>query len=856
MKKLVTGILAHVDSGKTTLSEAMLYCAGMLRRLGRVDHGDAFLDTNEIERDRGITIFSKQAVLRTPNMQLTLLDTPGHVDFSAEMERTLQVLDYAILVISGLDGVQNHTETLWRLLKRYNVPTFIFVNKMDITTRSQEELMEELKNRLDGGCIDFGGEKPRAEFLDEAAMCDEAIMERFLETGEVENALFKAAIRARCIFPCYFGSALKVTGVKEFLAGLERYTADIEYPPEFGARVYKIGEGEQKERLTYMKITGGSLKVRSQLSAANGSWTEKVNSIRIYSGEKFTAVETAESGEVCVVVGLSQTYPGEGLGFEQDAMLPSLEPVLSYRVILPEECDVHTMLSNLRRLEEEEPLLHVIWNEQLAEIHVQLMGEVQLEVLERVIEARFGVRVTFGEGSIAYKETIAAPVEGVGHYEPLRHYAEVHLLLEPGKRGSGLRFFSKCSEDALDRNWQRLILTHLAEKTHIGVLTGSPITDMKITLLAGRAHKKHTEGGDFRQATYRAVRQGLKSAECVLLEPWYDFRLELPTECVGRAMTDIQRMGGSFSQPEGNGEITVISGSAPVSEMRTYHSEVTGYTRGRGRLFCTVKGYEECHNADEVIESIGYDSDSDTENPADSVFCAHGAGFNVKWDEVREHMHVDSGWKAPAEEAAESAVRARRAEEYVDSVAMDKELMAIFERTYGKIAPRSHGARISGRPPERPYRHIKARPLPEGPEYLLVDGYNIIFAWEELSEIAKSSLESARNRLIDILCNYRGFKQCEVILVFDAYKVKGSRGEVERINNINVVYTKEAETADMYIEKVTRQIGRKHRVKVATSDNLEQIIILGSGAVRMPASELWEEIQKTDEAIREFLSGQ
>lgn len=853
MNRLVIGILAHVDSGKTTLSEGMLYTAGELRRLGRVDHGDAFLDTNEIERDRGITIFSKQAVMRFKDTEFTLLDTPGHVDFSTEMERTLSVLDYAILVISGTDGVQNHTETLWRLLKRYNVPVFLFINKMDLNA-DHDAVMDELRHRFGDGCIDFGMDRTSDEFMDSLAMCDETIMNGFLENGSVKTADIRNAIAKRNVFPCFFGSALKTEGVKEFLEGLELYTKRAIYDDNFGAQVFKISEDEQGARLTHMKITGGALKVKTQLTGnKKNEWSEKVNQIRIYSGAKYQTVDEALPGMVCAVTGLTQTYPGEGIGCAPDAKGAVLESVLTYRMELPEDIDVHTALTELRHLEDEDPQLHIIWSEQLQEIHVQVMGEVQLEVLQRVIADRFGFDVEFTHGSIAYKETIAAPVEGVGHYEPLRHYAEVHLLMEPAENGSGMHFAVNCSEDALDRNWQRLILTHLKEKPHIGVLTGSPITDMKITLVAGRAHQKHTEGGDFRQATYRAVRQGLKMAQSVLLEPYYEFHLEVPTENVGRAMTDIQQMGGTFSSPETYGDMTIISGNAPVSTMRDYSKEVIGYTSGKGRLNCILSGYEPCHNADEVIAEIGYDSDTDLENPADSVFCSHGAGFVVKWNEVYNHMHLEGIRFDEDNEDDEETVR-QRAENYLDMVADDNELMQIFERTYGPVTRKvsSYTVRKTASPQKK---YGKAKPLPQGPEYLLVDGYNIIFAWDELKEIARNSLEAARDRLIDILCNYQGFKQCELILVFDAYKVKGNTGSVEKIHNINVVYTKEAETADMYIEKTTHELGKKHRVRVATSDSLEQIIILAGGATRISANEFLSEVKSAEKAIMEIISG-
>lgn len=841
-----------MDSGKTTLSEGLLYTAGEIRKIGRVDHGDAFLDTHEIERDRGITIFSKQAIMRYADTEITLLDTPGHVDFSTETERTLGVLDYAILVISGTDGVQNHTETLWRLLERYRVPVFIFVNKMDLNA-DYDAVMDELKYRFGDGCIDFGQGTDSGEFREAAAMCDETIMDSYLADGSVKIQDIRNAIVTRRIFPCMFGSALKMEGVKQFLDILMLYTRKVIYDDNFGAKVFKIFEDEQGARLTFMKITGGTLKVKTQLQGnKKNEWTEKINQIRVYSGAKYSVTEEAAAGTVCAVTGLTQTYPGEGLGSEPDAPNAVLESVLTYRMELPDGLDTHTALTQLRRLEEEDPQLHIVWNEQLQEIHAQVMGEVQLEVLTRIIAERFGFEVSFTHGSIAYKETIASPAEGVGHYEPLRHYAEVHLLMEPAPKGSGLRFETKCSEDALDRNWQRLILTHLKEKTHIGVLTGSPVTDMTITLIAGRAHQKHTEGGDFRQATYRAVRHGLKMARSVLLEPWYEFHLEVPSYSVGRAMTDIQQMGGTFNQPQTYGDMTVISGSAPVSEMRDYSKILTGYTGGRGRLNCILSGYEPCHNADEVIESIGYDFDTDLENPADSVFCSHGAGFAVKWDKVRDYMHLE-GINFDEEDEDEPETVRQRAEEYLDMVADDNELMQIFERTYGPIIRKSASQPVRKKA-AAPVKYKKVKMQPRGDEYLLVDGYNIIFAWDELRNIADKSLDSARDRLIDILCNYQGFKQCRVILVFDAYKVKGNTGSIEKIHNIDVVYTKEAETADMYIEKTTRDLGKKHRVRVATSDSLEQIIILAGGATRVSANELLQEINAAGKAIEEILS--
>ncbi len=859
MRRIVAGILAHVDSGKTTLSEALLFRSGELRKLGRVDHGDAFLDTYALEKERGITIFSKQARLRWSDMELTLLDTPGHVDFSAEMERTLQVLDMAILVISGTDGVQSHTKTLWRLLARYNVPVFIFANKMDLAGAEKNKLLAELKKQLDDGCTDFSVGYDEA-FYDSIAMCDEAVMEEILESGTAGEKTIRSAIGARRIFPCWFGSALRLEGVDEFLEGISTFVPQQSYGDAFGAKVYKISQDDQGGRLTHMKITGGELNVKALLSgiASDGEeWSEKVNQIRLYSGSKYQMTDKAPAGTVCAVTGLTKTRPGDGLGAEANSLQPELEPLFSYNVRLAPGTDMHTALINLRRLEEEDPALRIEWNEQLQEIHLQLMGEVQLEILQKLLLERYGLEASFDGGGIAYKETIESAVEGVGHYEPLRHYAEVHLLLEPGERGSGLRFCTDVSEDELDRNWQRLILTHLMEKTHIGVLTGSPITDMKITLIAGRAHIKHTEGGDFRQATYRAVRHGLKCAKNVLLEPWYNFRIELPSAMIGRAMTDIQQMQGSFEPPDADGDMSILSGSAPVAALRGYQEELTSYSRGEGRLYCTLKGYEPCMDADSVIAAIGYDSDADLANSADSVFCSHGAGVVVSWDKVREHMHIDTGWgKAQIEDAEPEINYKARAAEYGAMIAADKELMAIFERTYGPVKRDPRKTFKSAREPRSSASNYRAKPVPDGPEYLLVDGYNIIFAWDELKEIAQDSLDSARSQLINILCNYQGFRRCELILVFDAYKVKGNPGSVEKVNNINVVYTKEAETADMYIERVTNEIGKKHRVRVATSDGLEQLIIIGHGALRVSATEFKDEVSRAEQAIREFLAGQ
>ena len=849
------GLLAHVDAGKTTLSESMLYLSGRIRQQGRVDHGNAYLDTYELERERGITIFSKQAELVSGELQITLLDTPGHVDFSAEMERTLRVLDYAILVINGADGVQGHTETLWKLLKQYRIPVFLFVNKMDQNGTDAKKLLKELRAKLSGSCIRFGEAEDSEEFLENVAMAEEQVLESYLEHGTIDREEISRLIGERKLFPCYFGSALKNAGVEELLGGLERYTEEKTYPDVFGAKVYKIARDPQGNRLTYLKVTGGVLKVRDLIRYQDVE--EKVSQIRIYSGEKYDAVQEVRAGRVCAVTGLTKTYPGEGLGAEPPSEGPVLTPVLNYQLILPEGCDTHGMLLKLRQLEEEDPELHIVWNEELGEIHAQLMGEVQTEILQSMIRERFQTEVTFGPGNIVYKETIKCSVEGVGHFEPLRHYAEVHLLLEPGESGSGLVFAADCSEDVLDRNWQRLILTHLAEKEHRGVLTGSAITDMKITLVAGRAHLKHTEGGDFRQATYRAVRQGLKSTESVLLEPYYEFRMEIPAEFVGRALTDIQRMAGEFQTPDTEGDFAVITGSAPVSEMRDYQLEVTSYTKGRGRLFCTLKGYAPCHNAEEVIEQIGYDSEGDLDNPTGSVFCAHGAGFHVSWDQVPDHMHLEYVW-TPEAEKEKSAIEAKKGQGSVQSgrvsssfsrsVEEDKELEEIFLRTYGKIERKRPIAERRVESPEERQKRIRKDQMEE---YLLVDGYNVIFAWEDLKELAKVNIEGARNKLMDVLCNYQGFKKCNLILVFDAYKVQGQELGVQKYHNIYVVYTKEAETADQYIEKVVHEIGRKYHVTVATSDNVEQVVTLGQGGKLLSARELRTEVEEVQRQIRE-----
>ena len=853
-KQIVLGILAHVDSGKTTLSEAMLYRAGVTRRLGRVDHKDAFLDTDALEKARGITIFSKQALFTAGDTDITLLDTPGHVDFSTETERTLQVLDYAVLVVSGTDGVQSHTETLWRLLRRYHVPTFVFVNKMDLPGMERQELLAQLNRRLGEGFVDFGAEQ--ADRDEALALCDENLMDRMLDAGQLQDADLISAIARRHVFPCWFGAALKLEGVDALLDGLDRYTRPAPALEAFGAKVFKVSQDEQGARLTWLRVTGGELKVKAQLTGeADGEpWAEKANQLRLYSGAKYTLTEAIGPGQVCAVTGLTKARPGEGLGAERDSDLPVLEPVLSYQVLLPEGADVHAALGKLHRLEEEEPQLHVVWNETLGEIHVQLMGEIQLEVLRSLLAERFGLEVEFGPGGILYKETITEPMEGVGHYEPLRHYAEVHLKLEPLPRGSGMQFAADCREEVLDKNWQRLVLTHLEEKQHLGVLTGSPLTDVKITLIAGRAHLKHTEGGDFRQATYRAVRQGLMLAKSQLLEPWYAFRLEVPAENIGRAMSDIQRMEGTFDPPESGEETAVLTGFAPVSTMRSYPMEVVSYTRGRGHLSLTLDGYRPCHNAQEVIAAIGYEPEHDLDNPADSVFCAHGAGFVVPWDQVRSHMHVDSGWGKSTRPEQEAAVPQRRAMAYRATLEEDAELLKIFERTYGPIK----------RDPLAAFRPVQKRERPDfaaeqweiAPEYLLVDGYNIIFAWDELNALSKESLDAARHKLMDILCNYQGFQKCVLILVFDAYRVPGSPGSIEQYHNIHVVYTKEAETADMFIERVTHEIGRNRRVRVATSDGMEQIIILGHGALRVSARMFHEEVQNVEKQIRALVQGE
>lgn len=897
-KQITIGILAHVDAGKTTLSEALLYLSGNIRKAGRVDNGDAFLDTFALERERGITIFSKQAILKYKNLQLTLLDTPGHVDFSAEMERTLQVLDYAILVISGADGVQGHTRTLWRLLKKYQIPVFLFVNKMDQPETDQNALLEELKSKLDADCVDFT-KTDTDEFYENTAMCEEQTLEYYLEKGTVRQEDVSRLISERKLFPCLFGSALKMQGVEELLSGISKYAVQPSYPGQFGAKVFKIARDEQGSRLTYLKITGGSLKIKQMLSGRGRSgqatdmganqWEEKVNQIRIYSGEKYEVSDTVEAGMVCAVTGLTQTYPGEGLGCEASSGQPLLEPVLTYRIGLPEGVDAAQVLPKFSQLEEEEPELRIVWNETMQEIQAQLMGEVQMEILKSLIADRFGIDVTFDMGNIVYKETIRNKVEGVGHFEPLRHYAEVHLLLEPLEPGSGMQFAADCREEELDRNWQRLILTHLEEKEHAGVLTGAALTDIKITLAAGRAHPKHTEGGDFRQATYRAVRQGLMQAESVLLEPYYDFWLEVPEDMVGRAMTDIDRMYGtlSFAGEDGQGigrntdfaeavlanqeflqagneknRMRILCGQAPASEMRDYQKEVIAYTRGHGRISCTLGGYQPCHNADEIVQQTGYDPDRDTLHPSSSVFCAHGAGFVVNWDQVKDYMHVESHFMQeqrkeegpkPHKELPETGFSQK--EEWIGTDEIDR----ILEQTYNankrnKLASAKNGwkgkrhehAEVTASPVTRTY---KPKNLTE--EYLLVDAYNIIYAWEELKSLAAVSMDGAKGKLLDILSNYQGIRGCHLIVVFDAYRVEGHKTETYRYHNIQVVYTKEAETADQYIEKFAHENGRKYRVTVATSDGLEQIIIRGAGCSLLSARDLEQEIIRENVQIQE-----
>ena len=846
MKKTVIGILAHVDAGKTTLSEALLYTAGQLKKLGRVDNKSAFLDNYELERRRGITIFSKQAVLRTENTEITLLDTPGHIDFSSEAERTLQVQDYAVLVISARDGVQPHTETLWRLLLRYNVPVFIFVNKMDLEGSDKNRVLAELKKHLSENCADFTASDD--EICENAAFCNEKLMEKYIEEGSLSDVEIAKAIRERNIFPCWFGSALKLDGVAEFIEGLEKYTLQTEYRPEFGARVFKIARDPQGNRLTYMKITGGSLKARGIVSympkGSEEQIEEKVNMLRIYSGEKFESSDTVQAGGICAVLGLSATYPGQGIGFEKELLKPMLEPVLTYRVILPKDISSVEFLPKLKQIEEEDPQLLVSSNA-AGEIYVHLMGEIQAEVLKSLVEDRFGVSVDFDSGSVIYKETVAAPVEGVGHFEPLRHYAEVHLLIEPGEPESGITVNSLCREEVLGKNWQRLILTHILEKTHSGVLIGAPLADVKITLVAGRAHIKHTEGGDFRQATYRALRQGLMKAKNVLLEPYYAFRLEIPAEQLGRAINDIRIMDGKISSPESNGITAVINGRAPVSEMRSYAKDVMAYTKGKGKLSLFSDGYAPCHNAEKVIDAAKYNPESDIANTPDSVFCSHGAGINVKWYDVEKYMHVTSGMDVETGDKIPSMPNPKLLKRNLNID--DKELEAIMEREFGPIRRRQYSEAVLDTPKTA---HAAERKK----EYIIVDGYNLIFAWDGLAALAKDNFDAARHILTDILCNYRGYTKCELVLVFDGYKVKGNTGEKSDYNGIHLVFTKENETGDMYIEKLVEEVGKNYSVKVVTSDNLIQVSALRAGVLRVPAREFIKEIERVNDQIKEIIA--
>ncbi len=848
IKKIVVGILAHVDSGKTTLSEAFMYLSGKISKLGRVDHGSSFLDNNSIERERGITIFSKQAVFSYNDTFFTLLDTPGHIDFSAETERTLQVLDYAVLVISGTDGVQSHTHTLYRLLKKYNIPCFIFVNKLDIS-ESKSKIFRDIKEKLDDKAVDFTYTSTN-DFYENIALCSDELLEKYDSDGIIEKSDIIKHIQKRNIVPCMFGSALKLDGVDKFLEKLCEYTVMPQYSSDFGAIVYKISEDDQKNRLTFMKITGGTINVKDVL--ANG---EKIDQIRIYSGEKYTQATQATAGTICAVTGISSLKSGDGLGKEKNSDIPVLAPVLTYCVTSDDGTDLFNLLEKLKILEDEDPQLKISYNEITKDIQVRIMGEVQLQILHKIIAERFGINVKFGEGNIIYKETISKSAEGVGHFEPLRHYAEVHLLLKPGKRGSGVVISSECREDILNKNWQRLIITHLYEKTHIGLLTGSPLTDIEIILVSGKAHPKHTEGGDFRQATYRAVRHGLHYAEPVLLEPIYEFMLEIPTENVGRAMSDIQKMNGNFDSPYQVGDFSVLKGTAPVFEMNGYSKEVVSYTHGLGRLSYNLKGYEPCHNADEIIEKFAYKAETDTENPADSVFCSHGAGHIVKWCDVYDNMHLAS---ITQKKSAEPKAWLKECVTQKDVFALDKELMQIFERTYGAVKKRNTanvgGKRVSYDNENSSYKRGNGV-LYDGDEYVLVDGYNVIFAWDELSDIARNvSLESARHRLINIMCNYQGYKKCRLILVFDAYKVKGSTGNAEKIDGITVIYTKEAETADSYIEKASYKLAKNNRVRVVTSDGMEQMIILGNGALRVSSRMFLEEVRNAQEEIKELIT--
>ncbi len=857
MKNIVMGILAHVDSGKTTLSEALLYCSGTLKKLGRVDHRNSFLDTFSLERERGITIFSKQAVFTYKNTEFTLIDTPGHADFSAETERTLQVLDYALLVISASEGIQSHTMTLWKLLEKYSVPCFIFVNKIDLDNAQIDIVFNDIKDKLSENCIDFSDRKSNT-FYENIALCDDKFLDLYEKNNIVEINEISVGIQKRKIFPCMFGSALKLKGIEAFLDMFEQYTLQREYPQNFSGKVFKISEDKQGTRLTHIKVTGGKLQVRDVLQSDKNFNGEKVNQIRVYSGDKFTAKETADAGSICALTGISFAVPGDCLGEEKSDIQPLTEAVLTYNAVLPEGTDAHKMYSLMKNLEAEDPQLHVTWNERYQKIQVRIMGEIQLEILREIIKERFGIYITFGKGNIIYKETITDVVEGIGHFESLRHYAEVHLIIKPGKRNSGIVIRNNCSEDMLDRNWQRLILTHIKEKTHIGVLTGSPITDVEIILESGKAHLKHTEGGDFRQATYRAIRQGLRSSHSILLEPVYEFTLEIPNENVGKAISDIHQMSGRFSPPEIKEGNTVINGIAPVSEMNDYGMEVMRYTHGMGKLMCRIKGYEPCHNTEEVISMFAYNPDSDIENTGDSVFCSHGAGYNVKWNEVKNHMHLPSVLNK-----INTSDSSQLRKEYFSGLqksselfALDKELVRIFEQTYGPIKRKKTNQSINYDYSRKNTEKVSQKPVKRiaGDEYILVDGYNVIFAWDNLRIIAESNFDAARNSLINILCNYQGYKKCEMIVVFDAYKVKGNVQTVEKHNNISVVYTKEAETADMYIEKAVHKLAGKNRVRVVTSDGTEQLIILAGGALRISSSAFYEEVKQAENEIREIIS--
>lgn len=856
MKKLTIGIVAHVDCGKTTLSEALLYETGTIRNFGRVDHKNTFLDNFELERKRGITIFSKQARFNTNDFEITLLDTPGHVDFSAETERAISVLDVAVLMVSASSGVQSHTETLWSLLRKYNIPTIIFVNKMDLSNADEETLMRGIHKRLSQSAVQYS----HFSNHEELALCSEALMEKYISDSSIDKEDIKSAINSCTLFPCLFGSALKLIGTKELITFIDNYIQPPVYPDEFGARVFRITHSESGERLTHLKITGGSLNVKEFLEyydTKNNLISEKVEQIRIYNSDKFTSTNTASAGDICAITGITDMPLGSALGFENECFTPLLTPILNYKVIVPKSTDAHTMLTKMRILEAEDPTLKVTFNDGFQEIHVLLMGEIQLEIIRHQIKQRFDIDVEFGEGSIVYFETIDNTVEGVGHYEPLRHYSEVHLLLSPLERGTGVIIESDCDTDFLERNWQRLILSHLEEKTHLGVLTGSPITDIKITLVSGKAHKKHTDGGDFRQATYRAVRQGLMKAKSILLEPWYSYEITVPCDNMGRIMTDVQKMSGTMGIPETDGEYSTLKGTAPVSEMRSYPSELAGITHGLGRINLSLLGYKECHNQDDIVKSVSYDPEADTANSPDSIFCSGGAAVFVRWSDVEQHMHLDSYFNMDKEEIEYKKEIKRRAADYCSAVATDKELMQIFERTYGPIKKREEHKTKFNPSVAKPMQKLpKQKPnhMPKGPEYLLIDGYNIMYAWDEMRKSAEENLEYARNELIDRLCNYQGFSKLEIILVFDAYKVHKNPGTVENFRNITVVYTKEAETADTYIEKAAYKLSKDHIVRVATSDGPEQMIILGNGALRVPAASFIKEVTDAEKAIRDYIS--